>query len=78
MVHFVGAGPGALDLITLRGAALLEKADQVIYTGSLVNPALLERCREDSRILNSASMTLEAVIDAIREAEKKVLNILNC
>ena len=71
MVHFVGAGPGAPDLITLRGAALLEKADQVIYTGSLVNPALLERCREDSRILNSASMTLEAVIDAIREAEKK-------
>ena len=71
MVHFVGAGPGAPDLITLRGAALLEKADQVIYTGSLVNAALLERCREDSRILNSASMTLEAVIDAIREAEKK-------
>ena len=42
MVHFVGAGPGAADLITLRGAALLETADQVIYAGSLVNPALLE------------------------------------
>ena len=38
MVHFVGAGPGAADLITLRGAALLETADQVIYAGSLVNP----------------------------------------
>ena len=71
MVHFVGAGPGAPDLITLRGAALLEAADQVIYAGSLVNPALLERCRADCRILNSAVMTLEEVIDAIRTAEAR-------
>lgn len=71
MVHFVGAGPGAPDLITLRGAALLEEADQVIYAGSLVNPALLERCRADCRILNSARMTLEEVIDAIRLAEEQ-------
>ena len=69
MVHFVGAGPGVADLITLRGAALLETADQVIYAGSLVNPALLERCRADCRILNSAVMTLEEVIDAICAAE---------
>ena len=69
MVHFVGAGPGAPDLITLRGAALLEKADQVIYAGSLVNPALLERCRPGCRILNSAEMTLEQVIAAICAAE---------
>ena len=73
MVHFVGAGPGAPDLITLRGAALLEKADQVIYAGSLVNPALLERCRPDCRIFNSAEMTLEQVIAAIEEAEKSGL-----
>ena len=71
MVHFVGAGPGAPDLITLRGATLLEAADQVIYAGSLVNPALLERCRSDCRILNSAVMTLEEVIDAIRTAEAR-------
>ena len=69
MVHFVGAGPGAPDLITLRGAALLERADQVIYTGSLVNPKLLDRCRTDCQILNSAVMTLEEVIDAVRGAE---------
>ena len=73
MVHFVGAGPGAPDLITLRGAALLETADQVIYAGSLVNPALLERCRADCRILNSAVMTLEEVIEAISAAETKGL-----
>ena len=70
MVHFVGAGPGAVDLITLRGAKLLEEADQVIYAGSLVNPALLDRCKPDCRILNSAEMTLEQVIAAIEEAEQ--------
>ena len=70
MVHFVGAGPGAEDLITLRGAKLLEEADQVIYAGSLVNPALLDRCKPDCRILNSAEMTLEQVIAAIEEAEQ--------
>ena len=70
MVHFVGAGPGAPDLITLRGAALLEKADQVIYAGSLVNPALLERCKDACRILDSAKMTLGQVIAAIEEAEQ--------
>ena len=69
MVHFVGAGPGAPDLITLRGAALLERADTVIYAGSLVNPALLARCRADCRIFNSAEMTLEQVIAAIQSAE---------
>ena len=69
MVHFVGAGPGAPDLITLRGAALLERADQVIYAGSLVNPALLARCKAGCRILNSAAMTLEQVIAAMAEAE---------
>lgn len=71
MVHFVGAGPGAPDLITLRGAALLKEADQVIYAGSLVNPVLLEMCREDCRILDSSVMTLEEVIAAIREAEEE-------
>ena len=45
MVHYVGAGPGAADLITLRGARLLEEADVIIYAGSLVNPALLDRAK---------------------------------
>ncbi len=71
MVHFVGAGPGAPDLITLRGAEMLRAADQVIYTGSLVNPALLELCRTDCRLLDSAGMTLEEVLAAIKEAEEE-------
>ena len=69
MVHFVGAGSGAPDLITVRGARLLREADVVIYAGSLVNPALLEFCKSDCEIHNSAKMTLEQVIDVIREAE---------
>lgn len=68
MVHFVGAGSGAVDLITLRGARLLENADVVIYAGSLVNPQLLEMTRPGCRIHNSAEMTLEQVIDVIRDA----------
>ena len=73
MVHFVGAGPGAPDLITLRGAEYLSQADQVIYAGSLVNPSLLERCKKDCRIFNSAEMTLEQVIAAVKKAEAKGL-----
>ena len=69
MVHFVGAGPGAPDLLTLRGARLLEEAGCVIYAGSLVNPALLARTKEGCRIYNSAEMTLEEVAEAIRAAE---------
>ena len=67
MVHFVGAGPGAPDLITLRGAELLRQADVVIYAGSLVNPALLEMTREECRVYNSAEMTLEQVIAVMDE-----------
>lgn len=65
MVYFVGAGPGAVDLITLRGYELLKKADVVIYAGSLVNPELLEYTKEECRIFNSATMTLEEVIEVI-------------
>ena len=68
MVHFVGAGPGAPDLITLRGAALLRRADVVIYAGSLVNPALLEKTRPGAQIYNSAEMTLEEVRERMRQA----------
>lgn len=67
MVHFVGAGPGAPDLITLRGAELLKNAGAIIYAGSLVNPALLALAKEDCRIYNSAEMTLEQVIEVIRK-----------
>ena len=70
MVHFVGAGSGAADLITVRGARLLGQADVVIYAGSLVNPQLLEYCKEGCEIHNSARMTLEQVLDVMQQAEQ--------
>lgn len=63
-------------MITLRGKALLEKADVVIYAGSLVNPQLLEYCKEDCEIYNSARMTLEEVIEVIVQAEAKKADIV--
>ena len=69
MVHFVGAGPGAPDLITVRGKKYLEEADVVIYAGSLVNPKLLEYTKDICTIHNSARMTLEEVIHVIEKAE---------
>ena len=69
MVHFVGAGPGAPDLITQRGAAFLQAADCIIYAGSLVNPALLGLAKPGCAIYNSAEMTLEQVLDVMRQME---------
>ena len=69
MVHFIGAGPGAADLITLRGARLLGEADVIIYAGSLVNPALLDYKKAGCAVYDSASMTLEQVLAVMREAE---------
>jgi len=74
MIHFVGAGPGAADLITMRGARLLQETDVIIYAGSLVNPALLEYAKPGCRIFNSAEMTLEEVIEEMKDAENKGLD----
>ena len=73
MVYFVGAGTGAADLITVRGMRLLQKADVIIYAGSLVNPELLDYARESCEIYNSAKMTLEEVLEVMFEAEKEGL-----
>lgn len=71
MVHFVGAGPGAVDLITVRGQKLVEKADIIIYAGSLVNPKILEGKKQGCQIFNSATMTLEEVIEVIEREESE-------
>ncbi len=73
MVHFVGAGSGAVDLITVRGKNLLEKADVIIYAGSLVNPKLLDYAKTGCKCLNSAKMTLDEVIEEIKNAEENEL-----
>lgn len=69
MIHFVGAGPGAKDLITVRGKQYLEEADVIIYAGSLVNPELLDYTKDVCTIYNSAKMTLEEVISVMEKAE---------
>lgn len=69
MIQFVGAGPGAADLITLRGQRALAEADVIVYAGSLVNPELLEYRQSGCVVHNSAGMTLEEVIQVMLEAE---------
>ena len=71
MIHFVGAGPGAVDLITVRGMKLIEEADVIIYAGSLVNPRLLDYAKRKPDIYNSAEMTLEEVSKVMLTADKE-------
>lgn len=67
MIYIVGAGPGAEDLITIRGVELLKKADTIIYAGSLVNPGLLKYAKDACSIYDSAKMTLEEVISVMEK-----------
>ncbi len=76
MISFVGAGPGNVDLITIKGRRLLEEADLLIYAGSLVSKDHLTFCKKTCKILNSASMTLEEVIEEIKRGYKKGLKVV--
>lgn len=71
MVYFIGAGPGDVDLITVKGREILSKADVVIYAGSLVSKEHIKFCKEQVEIHNSASMTLEEVIEVMEKANKE-------
>lgn len=71
MVYFIGAGPGDVDLITVKGRNTIEKADVVIYAGSLVSQEHMSYCKPECKIYNSAAMTLEEVIEVMVEAEKE-------
>lgn len=71
MVYFVGAGSGAKDLITVRGMKLIQEADILVYAGSLVNPELLEYAKKECEIYDSALLTLEEIIEIIKDAEEK-------
>lgn len=78
MVSFIGAGPGDPELLTIKGKRLIDSADIIIYAGSLVNPKVLADAKKDARIFNSASMTLEEVLDVMQKGEaagKKVVRV---
>jgi precorrin-4/cobalt-precorrin-4 C11-methyltransferase len=64
-VHFVGAGPGAADLITLRAAALLAAADVVLYPGTYLDAAVLAHCRPDARLVDTQDLDLDRIIDEL-------------
>ena len=76
-IHFVGAGPGDKELITLKGYKILSNADIVIYAGSLVNPELLEYCKEGCEIHNSAHMDLQEIIDMFLDKVDRNKMLLN-
>lgn len=76
MINFVGAGPGAVDLITIRGQKLLSEADVIIYAGSLVNPLLLDYKKDGCEVYNSASMTLEQVIEVMISGHNSGKNVV--
>lgn len=67
-VYFIGAGPGDVDLITVKGRDILAAADIVIYAGSLVSKEQMDFCKEDVEKYNSASMTLEDVMEIMKKA----------
>ena len=75
MVHFIGAGPGDPELLTIKGKKLIDQADVIIYAGSLVNKEVLAGAKEGAQIYNSATMTLEEVIDVMKDADAKGLDV---
>jgi precorrin-4/cobalt-precorrin-4 C11-methyltransferase len=75
-VHFVGAGPGAPDLITLRAKRLLEECSVCLYAGSLVPAEVLAHCRPDATLIDTADLTLDEIIAAMAEADAKGLDVV--
>lgn len=76
MISFIGAGPGDPDLITVKGKKLIDNADVIVYAGSLVNPEVLSGAKDSAKIYNSASMTLEEVIDVMKNGEERGLKVV--
>ena len=74
-VHFIGAGPGAPDLLTLRGRDLIAACPVCLYAGSLVPTAILDHCPEGARIQNTASMDLDSIIEAMQQAHRDGLDV---
>ena len=74
-IHFIGAGPGAPDLITLRGRDLIARSPVCLYAGSLVPQALLEHCPKGARIIDTASMSLDEIIAEFLRAHREAKDV---
>jgi len=75
-VHFVGAGPGAADLITLRAATMLAAADVVLYPGTYLDAEVLGHCREDARVVDTQDLDLDQIVAALVEAHEAGLDVV--
>jgi len=75
-VHFVGAGPGAADLITLRAATMLAAADVVLYPGTYLDAEVLGHCREDARLVDTRDLDLDQILAALVEAHEAGLDVV--
>jgi len=69
-IHFIGAGPGAADLLTLRGRDIIAASPVCLYAGSLVPEAILTHCPTDAKVINTAALDLDTIIDHMREAHE--------
>jgi len=69
-VYIIGAGPGAPDLLTLRGAQIIERCSIVLYTGSLVPKEVIGRARAGARVIDSSSMDLDQIVEVLKEAKR--------
>ena len=72
-VHFIGAGPGAADLLTLRGQKIISSCPVCLYAGSLVPEEILSHCPADARIINSAMLDLDAIIEECKKAAHLIM-----
>ncbi len=74
-VHFIGAGPGAADLITVRGRTLIEQSPVCLYAGALVPPEMLQGCPAGARLVDTAKMTLDEILDELVAAHRQGLDV---
>ncbi|MFM8648104.1 MAG: cobalt-precorrin-4/precorrin-4 C(11)-methyltransferase, partial [Methylocystis sp.] len=74
-IYFIGAGPGAPDLLTLRGRDLINRAQVCLYAGSLVPKEILAHCPKDARIIDTAPLSLDEIIDEMEQATKLGLDV---
>lgn len=78
IVYFVGCGPGDPDLITLKARNMMEKADVIVYSGSLINPRILEYARQDAQLYDASLISREEISRILSESTKRGMISISC